>query len=60
MNIISSYVLLARYISVPMALKYGTSRSRISSLPSQGQNKPFFTSNDLTIIEVHNGCDLSL
>ena len=42
-NVIWGCVLVAKYISAFMALRYGTSVPTSSSLPSHVQNKSFFT-----------------
>ena len=42
----SRCVQLARYISAPITLRYGTSGLSNSSLFSQGRNESFFTSSD--------------
>ena len=41
-NAISGQVQLARYIRAPIALRYGTSGPRTSSLSSRGRNGFFF------------------
>ena len=46
----SGLVQFARYISAPIALKYGTSGPRSFSLSSLGRNESLSTSSDLTII----------
>ena len=46
----------ARYISAPIALRYGISGPSNSSSFSQGQNGSFFASNDWTTIGKLKGC----
>lgn len=53
-NDISGRVYLERYISVLIALKYGTSGPSNSSSFSQGLKGSVSTSNDLTTIGVDN------
>ena len=53
-------VQLARYISAPIALIYGTSRPSNSSHFLQGRNGSFFTSSDHTTIGEVKGCVLSI
>ena len=53
-------VQLARYISAPMVLRYGTSGPSNYSSFSQGQNESFFTSNDPTTIGELKECVLSM
>ena len=45
-NAIFSLVLLTRYISASIALRYGTSGPKNSLLLSQGRNISFFTSSE--------------
>jgi hypothetical protein len=59
-NAISSLEQFARYISAPIALRYGTSKSRIYSSSSSGRKKFLFISNDRTIIRVLKGWALSI
>ena len=56
----SRRVQLARYISTPIALRYGTSGPNNSSFFSQGRNGSFFTSSDQTTIGELKGCTLSI
>ena len=53
-------VQLARYISAPIALRYGTSGPSNSSFFLQGQNGSFFTSSDQTTLGELKGCTLSI
>ncbi|KAL0413108.1 UNVERIFIED_CONTAM: hypothetical protein Sradi_1512500 [Sesamum radiatum] len=52
---ISGRVLFERYISAPIALRYGTSGPKISSLCAGGRNGSLLTSSDRTTIGVLNG-----
>jgi hypothetical protein len=52
---ISSLEQFARYISAPVALRYGTFKPRISSSFSSGRKRSLFVSNDQTIIRVLKG-----
>ena len=45
-NDIFEFVSLTRYISVPIALRYGSLGPNISSSISHGLNEPFSGSND--------------
>ena len=56
----SGRVQLARYISAPIAPRYGTLGPSASSPFSQGRNESFFTSSDQTIIGELKGCTLSI
>ena len=53
-------VQLARYISAPITLRYGTLGPSNSSFFLQWQNGSCFTSNDLTTIGELKGCALSI
>ena len=53
-------VQLARYISAPMTLRYGTSRPSNYSPFSQGRNESFFTSSEQTTIGELKECALSI
>ena len=46
----SGLILLARYISTPLTLRYGTSRPRNSSLSSRGQKGSLLVSSDQIIL----------
>ena len=59
-NATSGLVLLARYISAPIALRYGTFGLRSSSLSSQGRNIFFLISSEQTCIGIFNGRALSI
>jgi len=59
-NVISGHVLLARCISTPIALRYGTSGPNDFSLSSRGLKRYFFTSSNRTTIGVLNGHVLSI
>ena len=54
------HVQLARYISAPIALIYGTLGPSNSSHFLQGRNGSFFTSNDYKTIGEVKGCTLSI
>ena len=54
------HVQLARYISEPILLIYGTSRPSNSSHFLQGQNGSFFTSSGQTTSGEVKGCALSI
>ena len=54
------HVQLARYISAPITLIYGTLGPSNSSHFLQGRNGSFFTSSDQTIIREVKGCALSI
>ena len=56
----SGHVQLARYISAPIAPRYGTSGPSNSSFFSQGRNWSFFTSSDQTTIGELKECALSI
>jgi hypothetical protein len=53
-------VLFARYISAPMALRYGTQVPKVFSPSSGGLNGSFFISKDQTTIWVLEGYALSI
>ena len=54
------HVQLARYISAPKTLIYGTLGPSTSSLFLQGRNGSFFTSSDQTTIGEVKWCTLSI
>ena len=56
----SGRVKFARYISAPIALRYGTSRLSNSSFSSLGRNGSLVTSSNLTTMGELRGCDLSI
>lgn len=56
----SKFVMLAKYISTPIALRYDTSKSRDSSFSFLGQNKPLLTSTNQITIGVLNECFFSI
>ena len=59
-NAILGCVLLAKYISAPITLRYDNSGLSNSSLSSRGLKGSFFTSSDRTTIGVRNGYVLSI
>ena len=52
---ISGRIEFARYISAPIALRYGTSGPRSFSFSPLGRKRSFSVSSDLTTIGVVNG-----
>ena len=58
-NTMSDLVEFARYISTPIALRYGTSGPNNSLFSYLGRNGSLFTSSEQTTTGESSGCDLS-